>query len=444
MTPHTLGIVEAVELLRNGQCTSTDLVRDCLDRIRALEPVVHAWSCIDEAGALEQARGLDEAASRGEASGTLHGVPVGIKDIVDTAGIPTEYGCRVFSGRVPDTDAWLIGRLREAGAVIPGKTVTAEMATFAPGPTTNPHDAERTPGGSSSGSAAAVAAMMVPGAVGSQTNGSMIRPASFCGVYGFKPTYGLIPRHGVLAQSPFLDQMGVFARSLEDVAVLAEAVIGNHPGDPATGTARPRPPLARVCGEAPAVPPRFGFVRTAAWDQADAVTREGLESLVARLGGQAVDIDLPAAFDAVWGWHKIINEADIAANYGPYFEDGGMDRISESLRGQIERGGAVWAVDYLHARAQREMMNARLAEIFSRCDALITPAATGEAPRDLTVTGNPVFCTTWTLAGTPAVSLPLLKGDNGLPIGVQLVGARHDDARLLRHARWLESKIIRG
>lgn len=426
-----------------GRVTATELVTRCIERIREREPTVRAWTYVDESGALDQARRLDEVAARGESSGALHGVPVGIKDIVDTAGIPTEYGCRVFSGRVPATDAWLVRALKEAGAVILGKTVTAEMATFAPGPTTNPHDPTRTPGGSSSGSAAAVAAMMAPGAVGSQTNGSMIRPASFCGVYGFKPTYGLIPRHGVLKQSPFLDQMGVFARSLPDVAVLGEAVIGSHPEDPAGGPPRPRPPLARVCVEETVAPPVFGFARTAVWDQADADTRAGLESMVDGLGDQAFEVCLPGVFDSAWDWHQTINEADIAAYYGPYFDDG-MDGISASLQGQISRGRQVRAVDYLHAQVQRETLNACLADVFDRCDALITPAAVGEAPRDLTTTGSPVFCTTWTLAGTPALSLPLLKGAAGLPIGVQLVGARHDDARLLRAARWLETHLDRG
>jgi len=425
---------------REGRITATELVTSCIERIRERESTVRAWTYVDESGALDQARRLDEITARGESGGALHGVPVGIKDIVDTAGIPTEYGCRVFSGRVPSTDAWLVRALKEAGAVILGKTVTAEMATFAPGPTTNPHDPRRTPGGSSSGSAAAVAAMMTPGAIGSQTNGSMIRPASFCGVYGFKPTYGLVPRHGVLKQSPFLDQMGVFARALPDVAVLGEAVVGSHPEDPAARPPRPRPPLARLCVEAPAAPPVFGFVRTAAWNQADADTQVGLESLVARLGERAFEVTLPRVFDAAWDWHQCINEADIAAYYGPYFEDG-MDLISESLQGQISRGREVRAVDYLHAQAQRETLNACLTGVFERCDALITPAAAGEAPRDLTTTGSPLFCTTWTLAGTPTLSLPLLKGGEGLPVGVQLVGARHDDARLLRAGRWLDTHL---
>ncbi|MBS1269793.1 MAG: putative amidase AmiD [Gammaproteobacteria bacterium] len=440
MTLHSLGIVEAVDTLRIGRTTSESLGNDCLDRIHDLEPAVQAWAYLDEAYVVEQARLCDRVAVRDEAVNELHGIPIGIKDIVDTAGMPTEFGCGVFSGRIPAADAWLIERLKAAGAVIMGKTVTAEMATFAPGPTANPRNTAHTPGGSSSGSAAAVAALMVPGAVGSQTNGSMIRPASFCGVYGFKPTYGLIPRHGVLKQSPFLDQMGVFARSLPDVALLAETLIGSHPDDPVAGILKTRPPLRRVCNEESLPRITFGFARTAAWEQVEYDTRHGLESLVDALGEQAFDVVLPDMFDNVWYWHKLINEADIAAHYGPYFIND-MTCISESLRGQIERGREVRAADYIHAMAKREALNSHLDRIFEKCDALITPAAAGEAPEGLEATGSPAFCTTWTLAGAPALSIPLLEGGSGLPIGVQLVGRRYDDARLLRAARWLERAV---
>jgi len=433
------GIAQTAALLARGNATVESLLRECLAQVGERGAVVKAWAHLDEEHALEQARLRDRALRRGASAGPLHGVPVGIKDIIDTAGVPTEYGCSVFAGRIPERDAWLVERLKRAGAIILGKTVTAEMATFGPGATTNPHDPARTPGGSSSGSAAAVAAGMIPGAVGTQTNGSMIRPASFCGVVGFKPTRGLVPRHGVLKQSPFLDQVGVFARCVVDAALLAEAIIGSHPDDPATSPARPRPPLARVCREEPATAPRFALVRTAAWERAAADTRRGMELLAADLGGQVFEAALPAGFESVWDWHRLVNEADIAAYYGPYFRDC-MDRISETLQGQIRRGAEVRALDYLHAREQREHLNAQLDELFDRCDALITPAAVGEAPEGLESTGDPVFCTTWTLAGTPALSLPLLTGERGLPIGVQLVGRRHDDARLLRAARWLERR----
>lgn len=437
MSLYSLGIADTVSVLGRGEQSAQALVNEYLARIDEFEPTVQAWAYLDRSFAMEQARMRDEARTRGKPTGPLHGVPIGIKDIVDTAYWPTEYGCQVFSGRVAKTDAWLVERLRQAGAIILGKTVTAEMATYAPGKTTNPHNAEHTPGGSSSGSAAAVASFMAAGAIGSQTNGSMIRPASFCGVYGFKPSHGLIPRHGVLRQSLFLDQMGVFARSVADLALLAEVIIGHHPDDPHTSPIQTPSPLSRICNEEPPAPPKFALVRTAAWDKADTVTRQGLEQVAEALGDRAEEIELPASFSEVWDWQRVVNEADIALNYGSYFEDH-MDKISDSLAGQITRGMEISMVDYHRATEKRLLLNTLLDELFDVYDALIAPAAIGEAPKSLASTGNPVFCTPWTFTGVPAVCLPLLQGENGLPVGVQLVGQKNDDGRLLRSALWLD------
>jgi len=440
MALHSLGITEAVGILGRGEATSEDLVADCLKRIEEFEPTTQAWAHLNPETALKQARSRDEARRRGRALGRLHGVPIGIKDIIDTARVPTEWGCELFSGRIPMNDAWLVQKLRDEGAVIMGKTVTAEMAAFGPCKTRNPHNPEHTPGGSSSGSAASVAAYMVPGAIGSQTNGSVIRPAAYCGVIGFKPSYGLIPTQGVLKQSPFLDQVGVFGRSLSDTALLAETVIGSHPDDDVAGVSKPTPPLLRICDEVPPMPPRFAFVRTARWEKADEATHAGLEQVVEALGNRVAEINLPSIFDSVWDWQKIVNETDIAANYGDLCARG-MDKISSSLRGQLEKGSQTKTVDYLHAQAQRAGLNACLNEIFEDYDALITPAATGEAPKGLDHTGDPMFCTPWTFCGVPALTLPLLQGENGLPVGVQIVGQYGDDGRLLRTARWLQNEI---
>ncbi|MDH3688540.1 MAG: amidase [Gammaproteobacteria bacterium] len=440
MALHSLSITDAVAVLGRGEVSAEELVADCLKRIEEYEPTTHAWAHLDPEFSLSQARSRDAARRRGRPLGRLHGVPIGIKDIIDTARVPTEWGCSLFSGRVPMHDAWLVQRLRDEGAVIMGKTVTTEMATFAPGKTCNPHNAEHTPGGSSSGSAASVAAYMVPGAIGSQTNGSVIRPASFCGVIGFKPSYGLIPTQGVLKQSPFLDHVGVFARSLADTALLAETIIGSHTENDSIGASQPTPPLSRICNEEPPMPPRFAFVRTARWQQADKATREGFEQMVEAMGNRVDKIELPALFESVWDWQKFINEADIAANYSALCERG-MDKISSALRGQIESGRSVKVVDYLYAQAQRAALNAYLAEVFDEYDALITPAAIGEAPKSLDNTGDPVFCTPWTFCGLPALSLPLLQSEQGLPVGVQLVGRFDDDGRLLRTARWLQNEL---
>ncbi len=442
MSLHSLGITDAVDTLVRGEASSEDLVADCLERIDEFEPATQAWAHLNPEAALQQARSRDETRRRGRALGRLHGVPVGIKDIVDTARVPTECGCELFSGRIPTKDAWLVQKLRDEGAVIMGKTVTAEMATFAPGKTRNPHNPDHTPGGSSSGSAASVAAFMVPGAVGSQTNGSVIRPAAYCGVIGFKPSHGFISTQGVLKQSPFLDQVGVFTRSIPDAALLAEIIIGSHPDDDVAGVSRPKPPLLRICNEEPPMPPRFAFVRTARWSQADEATQAGFEQVAEALGERVDEITLPPIFDAVWDWQKIVNETDIAANYGALCARG-MDKISSSLRSQIENGRVTKTVDYLHAQSQRAALNSCLDEIFEDYDALITPAATGEAPKGLDHTGDPVFCTPWTFCGVPALTLPLLQGESGLPVGVQLVGQYGDDGRLLRTARWLQNEIDR-
>jgi Asp-tRNA(Asn)/Glu-tRNA(Gln) amidotransferase A subunit family amidase len=337
---------------------------------------------------------------------------------------------------MPIEDAAVVARLRAAGAVIMGKTVATELATYAPGKTHNPHHPEHTPGGSSSGSAAAVAAGMVPVALGSQTNGSVIRPAAFCGVYGFKPTYGLIPRHGVLRQARTLDQLGVFARTIEDVALLCEQLAGYDERDPDSMPPRARIPFVRVAGEEPPLPPLIAFVKTPLWDQSDPDTREAFDELVEHLGDCIEEVALPDAVRDAFEWHRTIMEAEMAASFVVEY-DRGRDKLSDSLRGQLERGRAIPALEYQTALARIPHLVEGIARLFERYGAILTPAAAGTAPHGLQSTGSPMFCTLWTLAGMPALNLPVMQGANGLPLGVQLVGARGDDARLLRTARWL-------
>jgi Asp-tRNA(Asn)/Glu-tRNA(Gln) amidotransferase A subunit family amidase len=333
--------------------------------------------------------------------------------------------------------------LRAAGAVILGKTVTTEFATQAPGKTRNPHDPERTPGGSSSGSAAAVAAGMVPLALGSQTNGSVIRPAAFCGVLGFKPTHGLIPRHGMLTTSRTLDQVGVFARTVQDLALLAGQLVGHDERDPDTRP-RARIPFAEVAAEEPPLPPMLAYMKTPCWERADQETKEAFGELVEHLGDRIEEVELlPSAAEA-WEWHRTIMEAEMAANLEREWKKG-RNRLSPLLREQLERGRKVRAVEYQRAVARIRPIHESFVELFEqRYDAILTPAAPGTAPKDLASTGDPSFCTLWTLCGMPAVSLPLLQGTNGLPLGVQLVGPREGDARLLRTARWLAAAVAAG
>jgi Asp-tRNA(Asn)/Glu-tRNA(Gln) amidotransferase A subunit family amidase len=363
-------------------------------------------------------------------------VPVGIKDIFDTADMPTENGTILHAGRRPERDATVVGLLRQSGAILLGKTVTTELAVYAPGKTRNPHDPQRTPGGSSSGSAAAVAACMVPLALGTQTNGSVIRPASYCGVVGYKPTYGTLSRNGVLMQSPPLDQIGVYGRSVADAALLAEVLMSFDDRDPAMRPAA-RPHLSRLAGEAPPVPPRLAFVKTPVWDQAAQDTRKAFAELCDRLGPHVREATLPPVFGEAVGWHRAVMEADLAKSFGSEYARG-KDRLSRILREMIERGQQVTAVDYNRALAQVPLLNLALGEIFSSCDAVLTPATMSVAPVGLESTGSPIFCTIWTLCGTPAVTVPILRGAGGMPMGAQLVAARGDDGRLLRTAHWLE------
>jgi len=437
---HSLSAADGARLIREGVISSEQLVEACLARVREIDGQVQAWAFLDPDHALALARAADELRLSGQPTGSLHGVPVGIKDIFDTADMPTENGSVLYAGRTPSRDATVVTMLRAAGAVILGKTVTTEFAYFSSGKTRNPHNSEHTPGGSSSGSAAAVAAEMVPLALGSQTNGSTIRPAAYCGVIGFKPTHGLIPRHGIFTLSRTLDQVGLFARTIDDIALLAEQLVGYDERDPDTRP-RARLPFVQVSAEEPPLPPMFAFVKTPHWERVDNDTKEGFAEIVEHLGDQVEELELfPSAAEA-WEWHGTIMEAEMAVNLEREWELG-RDRLSESLRAQLERGREVLAVDYQRALARIGPIHESFVELFEqRYDAILTPAAPGSAPKGLASTGDPSFCTLWTLCGMPAISLPLLQSVDGLPLGVQIVGPRHGDARLLRTARWLAAKM---
>ena len=433
-----LTAIEAAERIAGGDMSAEDYVGACLERIEAVDDKVRAFVHLDPNEALTQARALDERRRNGQPIGPLHGIPVAIKDIFDTADYPTECGSVLLKGRRPMRDCTAVTRLREAGAVIIGKTVTTEFAYFHPGPTRNPHDLERTPGGSSSGSAAAVAAGMVPLAIGSQTNGSVIRPAAYCGVYGIKPTHGTISRHGALILSQALDHVGVFARTLADAALLLDVLAGYDPEDSDT---RPvaAPAFLETLAEEPPLPPQLAFVRTPIWDKADAETRAAFEDLVEQLGDSAATVDLPEVYAAAWDDQRAIMAADMAHNLGAVVERGG-DASSKTLRDFLAEGSQVSAVRYLAARDAARRYAAGINEIFKQYDAVLTPATTGVAPKG-TATGSPMFCSLWSLTGLPALSLPLLTGEGGMPLGVQLVGPAGDDARLLRTANWLIGRL---
>jgi Asp-tRNA(Asn)/Glu-tRNA(Gln) amidotransferase A subunit family amidase len=434
LPPGPLDAVALRERLASGALRAVELAEECLDRVREVEPQVQAWEFLDPAYVMKQAEALDRLRAAGRPVGPLHGLPVGLKDIIDTADMPTGNGTPIDAGRRPRQDAVVAARLRAAGALVMGKTVSTELAYFTPGKTRNPHELSRTPGGSSSGSAAAVAAGMVPLALGTQTAGSVIRPAAFCGVVGYKPSFGMIPRTGVLPVSADLDTVGAFAATIEGAALFAEALQGHDPQDPDTAPqaahrllddCRGRPPLAPV----------FAFVKQPVWDQAETGTREAFAELVGALGERCDEVDLPDAFANGNAAQQALMLTGFARNLRHYAERGG-DQLSQRMREAIEEGRGISAVDYLAARDWRDVLNAGLERVFERYDAIITPAAAGEAPVG-EATGDPAFCRTWTLCGTPAVSLPLMTGPAGMPLGVQLVGRRGFDGRLLRTARWL-------
>ncbi len=434
---HELSAIDALTKIRAGLLSSVDLVKACLARIEETDGEIHAWVHVDAERALARAKEMDAMRKAGRAIGQLHGIPVGLKDIIDTRDMPTERGTPIFAGRQPDADAALVDRLMEAGAVILGKTVTTELAFMNPSVTRNPHNTEFSPGGSSAGSAAAVAAYQVPLAIGTQTKGSVIRPASYCGVFGFKPTRGIISRRGVLQTSENLDQIGVMGRTLEDVSLLTDILGGFDPAD-GLSFARPRPAMLDGCKSDVPIEPVFAIFDGLPYDGLmEAAARDGRDEVVDALGAQVERVPAPENFAELVEAQAIIQEHEISRNLAADFADN-WDKLSSAMKPAVERGRAVTESQYADALAMMNGATGYFESFFKDYDAVITLGATGEAPRfDSGITGDPVFCAIWTLCGLPCVSLPLLVGEIDLPIGVQLVGAVEEDDRLMRTANWL-------
>lgn len=439
MNPADLSAADAVTEIARGALTAEALTAACLDRIAERNGAIGAFAFVDRDHALASARALDEGRRSGRAVGPLHGVPVAVKDILDTADMPTENGTAIDEGRRPRADAAAVSRLRAAGAVIIGKTVTTELAFSHPSRTRNPVNLAHSPGGSSSGSAAAVAAHMVPLAVGTQTNGSVIRPAAYCGVVGYKPTFGLVPRTGVLKQTDTLDTIGGFARTLSDVARLVEAMQGFDAGDPHTAPRAPEA-LSQFAESAPPSPPRFAFVRTPVWDRADADAKALLCELANALGPRCDAVELPDVFANAHAAHRCVMVTGFAHNLRDYGARG-FDLLSPAMREAIAEGRSTRAVDHLSALDWQGTLAAALEPIFDRYDAILTLPAPGAAPEGFATTGDPAFNTIWTFCGVPAITLPLGEGRSGLPLGVQLIGRRGADARLLRIANALIAEL---
>ena len=424
MRPNELTACAALEELRAGRLTAEALMRACLERIAEREALVQAFAHLDPELALAEARRRDATGARG----LLHGLPLGVKDIIDTGDLPTAYGSRVYPGNRPAQDAACVALARAAGAVVLGKTVTAEFAFRAPGPTTNPHDPAHTPGGSSSGSAAAVADFMLPVAFGTQTGGSIIRPASFCGVVGYKPSLGTINRAGVKPLADSFDTVGLFARSVADVALVTAVLAGDEP-------ARHRVEPAR--------PARIGLCRTPSWPKAGPAARNVLEASADRLtraGVRVEELELPAAFADLNRHHSIVLRFE-AFRALAYERAVHAERLAPDTLQELEAGSRIPRRDYLAAKTWIAECRRSVAQVFEAADLLLAPSAPGEAPRGLESTGDASFNRLWTGLLVPCLNLPASAGPNGLPVGVQTVGARNDDARLLAWSAWIEAAL---
>ena len=413
--------------LATGTISAVELAKACIARIEEREKVIGAWAWFNAHYALQQAKALDTKRLSGDKLGPLHGLPVAVKDIVDVGGVPTENGCPLDEGRVPETDAVVVKRLKAAGALVMGKTVTTELAFLSPSRTCNPVNVAHTPGGSSSGSAAAVADGMVPLAIGTQTGGSVIRPASFCGVTGMKPQFGAIPSKGVLVQSPRLDTLGVFARDPEGAALLASALMDER------GTNVSAVLSAASRNGADTV---FGFVELPGWEQVEAATKQGILGLCEKLASSLVDVSLPVFFEDAASQRATLNAAEMAFHFRHYYASG-ANRLGRETREEIERGQNITAMEYLSACTYQDSLHQQTEDLFRNCDVLLCPAALGAAPEGLGSTGDSIFNGVWTMAGVPAITLPLLQDETGLPMGVQLVARANDEAGLVRAARWL-------
>lgn len=410
MEPNRLGAKEAAGLIERGELAREALIRSCLERISLRDPEIKAWAWLDEKLALAQA-----AAARGP----LHGVPVGVKDIFDTHDMPTEYGSRIYAGHRPRADCAPVALTRRAGGVILGKTVTTEFATFVPAATRNPRDLSRTPGGSSSGSAAAVADFMVPLAFGTQTAGSIIRPASYCGVVACKPSYNLLPRAGVKPDADSLDTVGIFARSVEDAAFFISGLLGASF------------PLSID-------KPRIGMCRTYEWERVQPEMAALFASVSRRL--EAKELELPQPFKGLREAQDAILWYEFARSYADEYTRF-PDKLDPGLRERCAKGYAVDIAQYAAARQLAARCRAMLETAFGDCDVLLAPAATGEAPTGLASTGDVSMNAVWTLLHVPCVCVPAGTGPNGMPLGLQVIGQVGDDGRTLACAAWIEGAL---
>ena len=419
-----ISAVNALEMMQKGEITSEEYVTAFLEHIKNREPEVGAWIFLDPEMALQQAREADKR-RRDKSSGKLNGLPIGIKDIIDTKDMPTENGSLIHKDRRPPEDAHLVKLLRNAGAVIMGKCVTTEFALSAPGKTKNPKDLECTPGGSSSGSAAAVSDYMIPLAIGSQTGGSVLRPASFTGILGLKPTFGTISRSGMSPISERLDHPGIYANSIDDIRLVASVILSYDKKDldmDSNYSFRNASNLKK--------PLKFAFIKGPVWGSGDQDMQEKIKQFVDNSNLEITSVELGDDFIEAARCHEIIMNGSISRSLANYYENN-KSKLHPFTIARFEAGKSVSTNSYIDAIEKAKKMKQTLSEIFLKFDAIITRAAPGQAPRDLMNTGNAIFNGYWTMLGVPAISLPLLEGKDGLPIGIQVITSWNKEAELL-------------
>lgn len=438
--PYLFSISELSAEIAAGKLTPSQLVSSCLERIDAVDDKIKAWALVDREGALSAARQLDQELAQGQRRGALHGIPLGIKDIYYTTGLPTEAGSRAWAGFVPDYDATTVARLKEAGAIILGKTHTTEFAYFDPAPTRNAWNTEHTPGGSSSGSGAGVAAGMCPAALGSQTMGSVLRPAAYNGIVGFKPQYGRISVYGVVPVSPILDHVGILARTVTDIALVFQAIAG-HDAKDKLSLNEPVPDCLTALEKQS--PPRLGLVRSLFYDNADDEMRQHTDkiaTLLRQAGANIEEVTPPPSFATIIDNARIIMAVEAAASHRESFAKHG-DKYRDGIRKLIEDGQAVTNTEYEEALQVRLQQCSEMEPLLYQVDAMLTPGIPGPAPHGLSSTGNPVMQAPWTIMGIPSISLPSGLSQHGLPLAIQLGGPPKAEDKLLAVARWCESVL---
>ena len=419
-----LTATEMTAAVRASRATCEDITRACLNRIAEREKDVQAWQYLDPEQAIAEARTRD----RSDRSGALIGVPFSVKDIIDTSDMPTEYGSPIYAGHRPRADASCVALSRKAGGVLLGKSVTTEFANFHPSKTRNPLDLNRTPGGSSSGSAAAVADRMVALSIGSQTTGSTVRPAAFCGVFGYRPTYGDLRCVGIKEAAGSLDTLGLIARSIDDIALYRDVLLDVKP----------------VAVDKNVAPPRIGFCRTHLWSLLESSTQalfEDAANRLARAGANVSDVTLPSEFEGIPDAHRLISGFEFSRNFAWEIEHH-WEKISTTLRNGRVRDGLECSFErYLDARDLAERCRQAIAHVIAPFDVVLTACATGEAPADLNTTGNAKLALIWTTVHLPAITVPVFKGPAGMPIGAYVVGKRNRDRELFAFAHWIHRAL---